>query len=403
MVVAQGQLQRLAYKKQSALGTAASGAGGQYLRRETGSFNLKKDAFNSNEITTHQQYTGDTYGVSKTEGSLDNVLSIGTYAPFMGSTVRKDFAAIAALTALTLTIAGAGPFTITASASAFLTGGVKIGHVVRITAGTYTGIARDLNLLVTGVTATVLTVVVPNGKVLAANSAIVSSTLTVIGKTTLAPTTGHTNDYYTFEEWYSDLTLSRLFTDVQIGSVDISIPATGNATIKMGFMGLGRAKSGAQVLTAPTAETTSTILSSNNGYIMLAGSRIVTGTSLNLKIENGMAYGEAVIGSRVITDLVKGTIKASGSLTAVHDGETLSNLFDNETPLSIVAVLFADNTDIADFTAFTVSRAKLFSDDNDDGKKQIVATYNFVGEINPAGGAALANDQSTIGIQDSLA
>jgi hypothetical protein len=403
MPVAQGQLQRLAFKKQSALGTAASGAGGQYLRRETGSFNLKKDAFNSNEITTHQQYTGDTYGVSKTEGSLDNVLSIGTYAPFMGSTVRKDFAAIAALTALTLTIAGAGPFTITAGASAFLTGGVKVGHVVRITAGTYTGIARDLNLLVTGVTATVLTVVVPNGKILAAQGPIATSTLTVVGKTTLAPTTGHTNDYYTFEEWYSDLTLSRLFTDVQIGSVDISIPATGNATIKMGFMGLGRAKSGAQVLTSPTAETTSTILSSNNGYIMLAGSRIVTGTSLNLKIENGMAYGEAVIGSRVITDLVKGTIKASGSLTAVHDGETLSNLFDNETPLSIVAVLFADNTDIADFTAFTVSRAKLFSDDNDDGKKQIVATYNFTGEINPAGGAALANDQSTIGIQDSLA
>jgi hypothetical protein len=403
MPVAQGQLQRLAFKKQSALGTAASGAGGQYLRRETGSFNLKKDAFNSNEITTHQQYTGDTYGVSKTEGSLDNVLSIGTYAPFMGSTVRKDFAAIAALTALTLTIAGAGPFTITAGASAFLTGGVKVGHVVRITAGTYTGIARDLNLLVTGVTATVLTVVVPNGKILAAQGPIATSTLTVVGKTTLAPTTGHTNDYYTFEEWYSDLTLSRLFTDVQIGSVDISIPATGNATIKMGFMGLGRAKSGAQVLTSPTAETTSTILSSNNGYIMLAGSRIVTGTSLNLKIENGMAYGEAVIGSRVITDLVKGTIKASGSLTAVHDGETLSNLFDNETPLSIVAVLFADNTDIADFTAFTVSRAKLFSDDNDDGKKQIVATYNFTGELNSAGGPALANDQSTIGIQDSLA
>jgi hypothetical protein len=43
------------------------------------------------------------------------------------------------------------------------------------------------------------------------------------------------------------------------------------------------------------------------------------------------------------------------------------------------------------------------SNDLDDGKKQLVETFNFSGEINSAGGAALANDQTVIGIQDSQA
>lgn len=403
MVVAQGQLQRLSFKKQTGIAVPASGSGGQYLRRQTANFNLKKDTFNSDEITTHQQYTGDTYGVSKTEGSLDNVLSCGTYAPFMGSTVRKDFAAIAALSALTLTIAGSGPYTITASASAFLTGGVKIGHVVRITAGTYTGTARDLNLLVTGVTATVLTVVVPNGSTLTAQGPIATSTLTVIGKTTLAPTTGHTNDYYTFEEWYSDLSLSRLYSDIQVGSVEVSVPATGNATVKLGFMGLARTKGAVQILTTPTVETTTSIISAANGYVLLAGSRLITGTSATLKIENGLKPGESVIGSKVISDNVKGEIKSSGSVTALYDSETASDYFVNETAVAIIVALFVDSSATSDFICFVVPRAKLFSDDNDDGKKQIIGTYNFTGEINSAGGAALANDQTVIGMQDSQA
>jgi hypothetical protein len=401
MTVAQGQLKKLSYKKQTALGTAASGSGGQYLRRETVSFKLAKDKFNSNEITTHQQYTGDTYGTSSTDNGLDNVLSPGTYADFFGSVVRRDFAAVSAITGLSLTIAGTGPYTITRSTGSWLSDGVKIGHVGRITAGTYTGTARDLNVLVTGITATVLTVIVPNGKALSAQGPVASSTFTVIGKTTLAPTSGHTNDYYSFEEWYSDLSKSRLWTDVQIASMEVAIPATGNATVKMAMMGLGRTKGTSQVLTSPSAETTTAILTAANGAILVAGAQTLTGTSLNLKIDGNVTKGEAVIGSRTISDLVKGDIKVDGTFTTLFDGETVSDYFDNETAVSIIAALFADNSDTSDFISFVIPRAKLFGDDNDDGKKQIVGTFPFTAEINSAGGTALASDQTIIGIQDS--
>lgn len=403
MAVAQGQLKRLAFKKQSGLGSAASGSGAQYLRRETAAFNKKTDTYNSNEITSHQQYTGDTYGIGSTEGSLDNVLSVGTYASFMGSAVRRDFAAVSAITSLSLTIAGSGPYTVTRGTGSFLTDGVKIGNVVRITAGTYTGVARDINLLVTGVTALVLTVIVPNGKALAAQGPVASSTVTVMGKTTFAPISGHTNDYYTFEEQYSDLSLNRVYSDVQVGTVEISVPATGNSTVKLSMMGLIRAKSGTATFTTPTVETTTSILSAANGIILLNGAKSTVGTSFNGKIENGLAKGEATIGSNSISDMVKGDIKFSGTVTAVHDGETTSDYYVNQTAIGLVCALFVDGTDTSDFFVMGASRAKLFSDDIDDGKKQLVATYNFTAEIDPAGGAALASNQTTVFLQDSQA
>jgi len=403
MAVEQGQLKKLSYKKQTGLGSAASGSGGQYLRRETAAFNLMKDKFNSNEIVTHQQYTGNTYGVSKTSGTLSGVISPATYKDFLASLVRADFATVTAITGLSLTIAGSGPWTITRSAGDFLTGGIKIGHVVRITAGTYTGTARDINLLVTGVTSTVLTVVVPNGSSLTAQGPIASSTVTVVGKTTKVPTTGHTNDYYTIEEWYTGNSKSRLYTDMQVASASIQVPATGNATISMPFVGLGRTKGNSQVLTSPTAENTNTILSASNAYILINGARTTVATSMSLTIDGKVTHGEPVIGSRTLSDVVRGEVNVSGTVTVQYDAETISDLFVNETAVSIICVLFADGSATSDFISFVIPRAKFFGDDIDDGKKQLVMTLPFTAELNASGGAALASDQTTIGMQDSQA
>jgi hypothetical protein len=224
MTVAQGVAKQFAYKKQSAKGTAASGAGGQLLRRETATFSKKADSYSANEITSHQQHTGDVHGIRRSDGSINGLLSAGTYAPLIGSLLCKDMTATAAMTGLSITIAGSGPYTVVRSAGSYLTDGVKIGDIVRITAGTYTGTARDINLLVTGVVALTLTVIVVNGSTLTAQGPIASSTVTVIGKKSRAPTSGHTNDYYTFEEWYSDLSKSHTWPDAQIAKATFRCP-----------------------------------------------------------------------------------------------------------------------------------------------------------------------------------
>ncbi len=60
MAIASGILKISAFKKQSGLGSAASGSGGTELRRVTTILEAPRDTFESNEIKKHQQSTGVT-------------------------------------------------------------------------------------------------------------------------------------------------------------------------------------------------------------------------------------------------------------------------------------------------------------------------------------------------------
>lgn len=406
MTVAQGINKTIAYKKQSGLGVASSGSGGQLIRRETATFNQTKDTYEANEIVSHQQSTGATHGIAKTAASLNALLSGGSYADFVDSLLRKARAATSSITGLSLTIAASAPnYTITRATGDFLTGGIKIGDVVQITAGSVNANNLNKNVVVLGVTATVLTVNVLNsGSTMTAEGPIASCTIAVPGKKTWVPTTGHTNEYYTFEEWYSDLSRSALYPDMQVSQVALSVPATGNVSANFNLVGLGAVtKAGTQVLTTPTAATTSTPLGSVAGAVYIGGTRYGTVTSLNLTIDGQVSAGEAVIGANVAADVFRGRIKVSGSFTAVYDGDTLASPFDNETATSLIIVLADARTDAANIVGFTMSRAKMFSNDADDGEKQIVKSYSFTAEINGSGGASLANHQTIIQVQDALA
>jgi hypothetical protein len=404
MAIAKGINKTLAYKLQSGLGVAASGAGGTALRRVTGMLDISKATYSNNEIATHQQHVGDIHGIASTAGSVNGNLSGATYKDMFASVLRKVFTATAPITGAGITIAGSGPYTITRAAGDFLAGGIKIGDVIQLSAGAFNANNLLNNILVTGVTATVLTCLTVNsGATLTAEGPISGSTVTVIGKKTIAPLTGHTNDYYTFEEWYSDIARSHLFPDVQIASADITIPATGIVTSNFALVGLGgTTQAGAQVLTGPTG-TTSSVVSSVSGFALVGGTRYATITTAQVKIDGQVAPGEAAIGSNTIADTNRGHIKVSGQFSATFDADTLATPFINETLTSLVLVLADSRTNNANFVSLSMPAVKLFSMTGDDGEKQIVRTYSFVAQINAAGGAALANDQTIISIQDSLA
>lgn len=404
MTVAQGIKKTVAFKAQSGLGTAASGSGGQLIRRESAAFNVTKDTYSVNEIVSHQQHTGDVHGVRKSAATLNGVLSGLTYQSFFEALLRKTAAATSAITGMSITIAGAGPYTITRAAGDFLTGGIKVGDVVRLTAGTFNAANLNTNLLVTGVTDTVLTVIVVNSAALVAEGPIASATLTVPGKKMWVPTSGHTNIYFTMEEWFSDLSRSHVYPDFQPASVEVGIPATGNVTTVWNWIGLGAvSKTGSQVLTTPTAETTSNVVASVAGAVLVDGVRQGSITSLRLTIDGTVTHGEAVVGSNSIPDTQRGRVKVSGTFTALFESDDIGEIFDDESAIGIIAVCADDQTDDADFVSFSMSKVKLFSNDADDGEKQIIRTYNFTAEIQGAGGASLANAQTIITVQDSLA
>lgn len=403
--VAQGINKITAYKAQVALGTPAIGAGGQVLRRKTSVAKVSRATYVSDEIVQHQQSTGVNLGTASSDWQFDGLLSPGTYAGLLAGLIRKVFTATSAITGLSITIAGAGPYTLTDGATNFLTAGLKIGDVIRITAGTYANaVNRDNNLVVTGVTATVVTAITLNSSVLIAEGPIATSTVTVVGKKALVPLTGHTDTLFTIEEWYADISKSELFPDVRIGQADIGLPASGNATIKLASQGLGvRTKGVAQALTTPTAATTSPVLTAVRGVLLVNGAKNQVVTGVTLTVKTALSAEGPVVGSNYAPDMARGRVDVTGQFTALFDSTTISDLYATETLTSLVAVMAADTSNNSDFMAFNISAMKLTGDAPDDGEKAIIRTYPFTGQLNAAGGAALANDETILTIQDSLA
>lgn len=402
MAVSQGIAKSITYKAQAGLGTTATGAGGQLLRRESANFTLTKDTYSNAEIASHQQSTGDTHGIRKTQATLSGVLSATTYQDMFSSIMRKAWAATAAITGVSLTVAASGAnYTVTRAAGDFLTGGVKIGDVVKLS-GALNALNINKNCVVLGVTATVLTVNVPTGSALFPEGPIASCTVTITGKKVFVPTSGHTNIYYTFEENFTDIARFKLYKDVQVGKVDISMPATGNVTTSFSLIGLGsRVSSPTQTLTTPLAETTTTVLASIAGSAYIGGVESLSITSASVSIDGQVTHGEAVIGSNTIPDTQRGRIMVKGTFTALYENDTLSAPFENETVTSLILYLADNTTDAANFVTVVCPQVKLFSDDADDGEKQIIRTYNFTAEICSTGGAALANNQTIVSLQDS--
>ncbi len=407
MTVGQGINKLTVIKNQSALGTPAAGSGGQVLRRKTSVATQKRASYVNDEIVGHQQSTGINLGTASSDWAFDGLLSPGTYATPMANFIRKIFTATAPITGVSLTIAGTGPYTITRGTGDYLADGVKIGDVVRITAGTYTNpVNRDNNVLVTSLTATVLTGVTLNSSTLIAEGPIATSTVTVIGKKAIVPLTGHTDKLLTVEEWYPDMspTVSELFPDIRIGQIDIGMPASGNATIKLASQGLGvRTTSASQVLTTPTAATTTPVLTAVRGLLIVNGAAVTNVTGLTFTMKCNLVPEGPIVGSNYSPDMARGRIEVSGQFMGLFTTSALSTLFNNETLTSIVGVMAADTTNNSDFVGFSMSAVKLSSDTPDDGEKAIVRTYAFTAQLNAAGGAALANDQTIISIQDSQA
>jgi hypothetical protein len=406
MTVAQGINKLTVFKVQSALGTPATGAGGKILRRRTSNLNTNRATYVNDEIVAHQQSTGLNLGTASSAWAFDGLLSPGTYSEFMAALCRKAFTATAAITLASITIAGsAGAWTFTDGANTFLTKGLKIGDVIRITAGTYAnGVNRDNNILVTNVTQTVITGATVNNSVLIPEGPIASSTITVMGKKTVPPQSGHTDLLFSVEEWYADISKSEFFPDLRVGQIDIGLPASGNATFKMNAMGLGVRTNGvAQVLTGPTAATTSPVLTSVRGLLRIGNVAQLVVTGVSFSIKTTLTAEGPVVGSNFAPDMARGRIMVEGTFSAFFDSTTLRDLFDAETVTSLSVVMATDTTNTADFVAFTLSALKLTDADPDDGEKAILRSYPFTAQMNAAGGPALANDITIISIQDSLA
>lgn len=403
MPQAAGVFKQLIYKKETTYGVVPAAASAQALRRVSSDLDLRKDTYASAEIRTDQQMQDFRHGVRRVEGTLQGELSPRTYADFMAAALRRLFTAGASVTGLSLTIAGSGPtYTITRSAGSWLTDGIKRGDVGRLTAGSFNAANINKNLLVAGLTATVLTVRVLNGSSLVAEGPIASATFAVTGKKTWAPTSGHTDESFSIEHWFADVAQSEVFSGCQPSSIDLNLPPSGLATISIGLMGKDITTAGAQYFTSPTAATTTGLTASVNGIVLLGGVAIAVLTGLTLQIQSNRS-GDPVVGSNSVPVRFPGRILVTGQATAYFEDATFRNAFVNETEIELIVVLTADNSATSDFISFVLPRCKAGGASKSDGEGGIVQTIPLQALLPLTGGAGLANELSTIVVQDSAA
>jgi hypothetical protein len=399
------------YKKEVTFNTAPGASGAQLLRRVESILDIDKDTYQSAEKRSDYQVSDFRHGVRKSTGTLKGELSPKTYADFMGAALRRDFAAVTPITAASITIAagslvnGIQQYTVTRAAGSYLTDGVKAGDVVRLSVGTFNAANLAKNLYVISLTATVLTVVPLNGVALVAEGPIATSTVTVYGKKTFVPVTGHTDTSFCFEHWFADAlpTLSEVYPGIKIGSIDVGLPATGMATIDMGLTGPGSITTATTVYyTAPTALTTTGVAAAVNGVLYVGGLAVAILTSLSFKVDGG--YGaDPVVGSNSLPAIFPGKVNITGNFSAYFDAATFRDAFLNETEIALSMVFSSDNTAAADFLAFNLPRIKLGSAKKAEGDKGLTITCDFQALFNGAGGAGIASEQTTLSVQDSAA
>lgn len=348
----------VAFRRETTFGTIATNdVTARNVPYVSHSLSLSKSAIMSEEIRSDFQVATMRHGNRGVSGDLALQLQTGTYSPLMESAVRRDFAAVSSLTALTnVTAASVGSGgTFTRATGSWITDGLRVGMCIRMTGWTTTATANNArNYTIASLTATVMTVVEPVVAKAAGDSVVVS----IPGRVTFVPSTSHTQTSYTIEEWSPDVPRSHRFLGCRVNTMAISTPPNARASLTFGFIGRDRSAAASRYFTSATTPAASVMQVGHNGILVVNGvaSGIVTGFDVNLT--NNMQPGAAV-GSNLTPDVFHGTIGVSGSLTAYFDNTTLDDVFDQESEIGVILRVADDTTANSNFLQVTLPRIKL--------------------------------------------
>lgn len=401
MAIAVGINKQVSYKQEGTWGTPAVGSGGKSLRRVSANFNLEKETYESGEIRTDYQVADMRHGVRSVSGSVSGELTPGTYSDFFGAALARAFTAGTSAAAQAVTVGGVpGAYTLTGTGWLSVAG-IKVGDVVRMTIAAL-GSDLNKNLLVTAVSNTVITCTTLNGSTLTSGTTGAGCIVTVFGKKTWAPTSGHVDLSYTFEEWYSDILQSEVTSGNKVNTASVALPATGLVTCDFGFMGKDMTTGTSQALTSPTAQNAFGSFAAVNGVVILDGVAVANITGLNINVNRNMSSA-TVLGSNSVVEMFEGRIAVDGDFSAYFENGTFRDKFLTETEVSIVAVVTSSNAANADFVSFVLPRVKINSNTRDDGEQGITAQHSFTALLNSGGGTGLATEKTTMSVQDSAA
>jgi hypothetical protein len=392
--MAQGINKRVTIAKESAWGTKASNSSAaRNYRRVTASFQGEKDTFGAAEIRTDQQMVDSRHGTRRASGSLSGELCGSSYDEIMAAAVRRDFGTGATTGAITVVAASSGKFT--RSAGSFVSDGFKVGRVFNVTG--YNDSGNNGLFYATSVTTTELFASPLAGQTMSSEAEGDTVTILERGKVTYTPSTGHTDDTFSVEEFYDDEDISRIFLGQQVNNFSLSLSPDAMATVSVDFLGKDfEAAGSSEFFTSATGITSEGTYSGSAGKCFVNGVQTGIVTSLNVSIANNITQ-EKVLFSETMGAKSRGKVMVTYDATLIFDADDFLNYFRNEEEISVGYVLVSsDKTE-----AFVVylPRCKVNSATTDDGEKVVILSVS--GEALKYVGGSNVIQSTTIQLQDT--
>lgn len=349
MSLAEGVSARVAYKfypdgaivtnALDDISTIPGASGGQVLRRVASTITLKKASYQSTEVRVDRQIADYRLGVGHVEGNITGELSPETYFDFFEAIHRDTRVGVVTATQSTLTsvafdsVAGTATF----AGGNPVTAGLFVGDVIRFTSLTTVAANNNVNFTILsfgGGTNRVLTLD-PKPVTGAADTTL---TLTRPGSSTLVPSSGQVARKVAVEVYHDDLDVARLYRENRLSMYKLTLPASGMTTCEFGLMGrAATALTGgaAPYFTAPAAATTTGVVASIDGALLLGGvkSGVITAIDFELNLNPSQAD---VIGQNFPAEVFLGRANCTGTFSAFLSDTTLWADFENETELQLL-------------------------------------------------------------------
>lgn len=361
MAIANNLFRQIAIGKQSALGALAdTGDGRLYNFRPDTSGGLAKESFESDSIRRDQQFANPRHGLRSGAFTLSQELQVGGHNELLEAALAAAFDTTPATTGGSTDMAlDAAARTITRTSGSFISDGFKVGDIVRASGYSNT-VNNGVNLRLTSVTALVLTYANDSWlPTMVTDPAGDTVTIAVPGGVLQVPSTGHTKDYLTIDDFHDDINQQTTIQDAVVSSVSIDIAPGAHATISFEFLGTDADVSGtAQYFSSPAAAPTGALLAGPEGLIRYAGADSVVMQQLQLTIDRS-AEVKAVIGANVSPDVFTAGARITGSLSSLFDGGSVLANFDAETEASLYVYLFADSTAGSEFVIIKLPNVKI--------------------------------------------
>lgn len=339
--------------------------GGQVLRHVSHNFSLTKELFAGEEIRTDKQRPMEKHGTRRVPATINGLLSPATYELLLEAVLGGTWsvAAIAASqaeltsaaadnTTAKFTFAGGDPVSL----------GYRVGDLVR-----FTGLSDALNngknfmLLAFGGTSNREVTVYPAPATMAADTAFA---ITTVGRSLYMPSSAHVKRKFAAEVYNSDGDISRLFTEGRFAGFDFSLAPNQDAQIN--FSGMWRDRVvydgvNAPFFTAPTAETTSEIISSMDGLLRMNGATVGIVTGLSIAFNRAPAAPAQLHRDGLVAGVLLANAVVTGEFTVFLSDRTFLDAFDDATEFELVTYLPTSQADAADGLTIFLPRIKINS------------------------------------------